>query len=65
MTIDKKRIEIRIGELGLSRKDLGERCEIKAQNISTILRRGTCTPRTAIKLAGGLNLPVSDIIKEE
>ena len=64
MTIDKKRVEIRMGELGLSRKDLGERCGIKPQNVSTLLRRGTCTPKTAVKLAGALNLPTADIIKE-
>lgn len=65
MTIDTTRIEIRLGELGLSRKDLGDRCGIKPQNISTLLRRGTCTPKTAIKLAGALNLPAAEIIGKE
>lgn len=65
MTIDQTRIEIRMGELGLSKKDLGERCGIKPQNISTIIRRGTCTPKTAVRLAAGLEVPVTTIIRKE
>jgi hypothetical protein len=30
-----------------------------------VLRRGTCTPVTAGKLAAGLGVPVADIIGEE
>ena len=34
------------------------------QNISTIIRRGTCEPRTAGKLAAGLGVSVLEIIAE-
>ena len=31
---------------------------------STIIRRGTCEPKTAGKLAAGLGVPVAEIIEE-
>lgn len=65
MTINTKRIETMMAERGLTKKALAESCGISAQNVSTIIRRGTCEPKTAGKLAAGLGVPVSDIIKEE
>lgn len=58
-------IETKLAELGLTKKALAASCGISAQNISTIIRRGTCEPKTAGKLAAGLGVPVADIIKEE
>lgn len=64
MTINTQRIETMLAERGLTRKALAESCGISAQNVSTIIRRGTCEPKTVGKLAAGLGVPVSDIIKE-
>ncbi len=64
MTINAQYIETRLAELGLTKKALATSCGISAQNVSTIIRRGTCTPVTAGKLAAGLGIPVADIIKE-
>lgn len=64
MTINAQRAETKLAELGWTKKQLASVCGISAQNISTVLRRGTCTPKTAGKLAQGLGVPVSDIIKE-
>jgi len=64
MTISAIRIETRLAELGLTKAALAERCGVSRQNISTIVRRGTCEPRTAGKLAKGLGLEVADIIEE-
>lgn len=64
MTINAKRAETRLAELGWTKKQLATVCGISAQNISTILRRGTCEPKTAGKLAAGLGVPVADIIKK-
>ena len=52
-------------ERGLTNVALAALCGISRQNISTVLRRGTCTPVTAGKLAAGLGVPVADIIGEE
>lgn len=65
MTINTQRIETMLAERCLTKKALSESCGISRQNISTIIRRGTCEPKTAGKLAAGLGGPVADIIKEE
>lgn len=64
MNIRTQCIEVKIAELGLTKKALAAKCGISAQNISTIIRRGTCEPKTAGKLAAGLGVPVADIISE-
>lgn len=58
------RVESILAERGMTKKAYAEKCGISRQNISTILRRGTCEPKTAGKLAAGLGVPVSEIIKE-
>ena len=65
MTINTQRIELMLAERGLTKAALAESCGISRQNVSTIIRRGTCEPKTAGKLAAGLGVPVADIIKEE
>ena len=59
-----QRIETVMAEQGLTKKELAANCGISAQNVSPIIRRGTCEPKTAGKLAAGLGVPVADIIKE-
>ena len=65
MTINTQRIETMLAELGLTKAAYAANCGISRQNISTIIRRGTCEPKTAGKLAAGLGIPVADIIKKE
>lgn len=64
MTINTMRIETMLAERGMTKKVLAATCGLAAQNISTIIRCGTCEPKTAGKLAAGLGNPVADIIKE-
>lgn len=64
MTINAQRAETKLAELGWTKKQLASVCGISAQNISTILKRGTCSPINAGKLAVGLGVPVAEIIKE-
>lgn len=63
MALSTTNIQIRQGELGLTNTALAARCGISRQNISTIIRRGTCHPVTAAKLAKALEVPVSEIIE--
>lgn len=65
MTINTQRLEVMLAERGLTKAALAESCGISRQNISTILRRGTAEPKTLGKLAAGLGVPVTDIIKKE
>ena len=65
MTIDTQRIELILAERGMTKAGLAENCGISRQNVSTIIRRGTCEPKTAGKLAAGLGVPVTEIIEKE
>ena len=65
MNINATKIETRLAELGITKAALAERCGMSRQNISTIIRRGTCEPKTAGKLAKGLGVDVMDIIRKE
>lgn len=64
MTINTTRVELTLAERGWTRAELAARCGISRQNVGTILRRGTAEPKTIGKLAAGLGVPVTDIIKE-
>ena len=63
MNINVIKIDILLAERGMTKKDLADACGISRQNISTIVRRGTCEPKTAGKLAAGLGVHVSDILE--
>lgn len=65
MVINSVKIEMLLAEQGMTKKALSEVCGISAQNISTIVRRGTCEPRTAGKLAMGLGVTIEDISMKE
>ena len=64
MKLNSAKIEVLLAEQGLSKAEYANRCKISRQSVSTILRRGSCEPVTAGKLASGLGVPVSDITKE-
>lgn len=62
MRINATKIELLMAEQGLTKVALSEKSGITRQNISTIVRRGTCEPRTAGKLANGLGVDLEEII---
>ena len=64
LKVDTLRINAAMAKNCLSKKELSARSGISAPNISSILRRGTCEPRTAGKLAVGLGVNVMEIIAE-
>lgn len=63
MKISATRIETILAERRMTKSDLADECGVSRQNISTIIRRGTCEPRTAGKLAAGLGVLVTDIME--
>lgn len=65
MKINAIKIESILAEQGITRTVLAEKCGISRQNVSTVLRRGTCEPKTVGKLALGLGVSVNDIIQVE
>lgn len=64
MNLNVQHIESIMAVRGMTQKALAENCGISAQNVSTVIRRGTCEPRTAGKLAAGLGVDVTEILKE-
>lgn len=64
MELSTKKIEMILAERNMTKTELSAMCGVSRQNISTIVRRGTCNPATAGKLARGLGVHVSDILKE-
>lgn len=65
MKINVHKIKLILAEMEMTRSDLAAKCGISRQNISTILTRGTCEPKTAGKLAKGLGVPLDEIVKED
>lgn len=63
MKISATRIETILAERRMTKAALADSCGVSRQNVSTILRRGTCEPRTAGKLAAGLGVDVADIVE--
>lgn len=58
-------VEKIMAENGLTRKEVAQKCRMSRQSVSTIIRRGTCLPVTAGKLAAGLGVDVIDILEQE
>lgn len=65
MKISTKRIEMALAVRGMTKKALAEQSRITRQGISIILKRGTCEPITAGKLATGLGVAVAEIIEKD
>lgn len=63
MKISATHIETILAERRMTKAALADNCGVSRQNISTIIRRGTCEPRTAGKLAAGLGVDVADILE--
>lgn len=64
MNLNTLKIEMCLAEKGLSKSEYAKQCNISRQNLSTILQRGSCEPVTMGKLANGLGVPVSEIVRE-
>jgi len=64
MNINSSKVEIILAERGMTKASLADSCGISRQSLSAIMKRGTCEPRTAGKLAVGLGIPVEEIRKE-
>lgn len=64
MDINAVKIETMLADRGMTKTALASLSGISRQNLSTVVRRGTCEPKTAGKLAAGLGVGVSDILRE-
>ena len=64
MNLDISKVEIAMINANLlTLEALGKKMGCSAQNVSVILTRGRCSPKTAKTLSDALNVPVEQIIK--
>ena len=61
MNLNTEKIEIMLAERGMTKAALAGTSGISRQSVSTIIKRGTCEPKTAGKLASGLGVTVTAI----
>ena len=64
MRVNTSKIKAILAERDMAQKDLAAIAGMSSQSISAILTRGTCELKNAGKIARGLNVPVSEIMKE-
>ena len=64
MKISKRKINIRLAELGLTKVELCRSCGMMPNNLARIMRRGSCEPKTIGRLAQALNVPVEELLEE-
>ena len=62
MTVDTRKIKISLCKRGLTGRALSKAAGVTASTVSTVLKRGTCAPATAEKLAQALGIPVEELI---
>ena len=64
MNINSGQINILLAEKKMTGAELAKRSGIARQNLSCIMKRGTCSPVSLGKIADGLGVPVSEIMAE-
>lgn len=65
MTIITQRIQLILGERGMTQADLATRSGISRQSVSTILTRGTAAPKNVYRLARALGVDPAEIVAEK
>lgn len=64
MNVSAIKIECLLAVRGLTKTELSKKSGMSRQSVSTVIRRGTCEPRTAGKLASALGVDIADIIED-
>ena len=64
LTLSKKKILVLLAERGMTIADLAQRVKMAASNMSQLLNRGSCAPKTAGRIAAALNCRVQDVIED-
>lgn len=62
MELNVNKINLLLAEQKMTKKMLAERSGVLAQNISTVIKRGKCSPLIAGKLANGFGVSVAEIV---
>lgn len=65
MKLDVFKIQLIMAEAEMNLSDVAKKTENNRQNISLVLRRGTCTTKMAGKIAHALGVAVREIVVPE
>lgn len=65
MQVSKQKIEIILARSGKKKKDVVVKSGVTYQHLSTILRRGTCEPHVAGRIARALGVEIEEIIADD
>lgn len=65
MRINSFRINAQLARQGMTQSELAKKAGMTRQATSTLIRRGSCEPRTAGRIARALNVDVEDLIVKE
>lgn len=65
MRINAIAIEVLLAKKDMTKADMAAKSTLTKQAVSTILRRGTCEPKTLGKIAAALEVDVEQLIAKE
>lgn len=65
MKIDKRKMEIAMARLKLNRDTLAAKANMPIPTVCNVYTRGTCKPATAGRIAGALEVDVTEILADE
>lgn len=65
MKLDKCKIQVILAEKEMNQSELAIKIGANRQQVNEILSRGTCSLKTLGRISKALNVPVSEIIKED
>ena len=65
MKLNSNKLDLLTAQKGMTYTKLAERSGISRQNLSTVKNRGTCAPRTLVKLAAALEVDPAEILAKE
>lgn len=65
MKIDRKALDMLLAQQEMTLTELANRSGMGRHQMYTLLRNGSCRPITAGRIARGLGVDVSEIIKQE
>ena len=65
MRINSFRINAQLARQGMTQSELAKKAGTTRQALSTLIRRGTCEPRTAGRIAAALGVDVEELIDRE
>ena len=65
MKISTKRIRAELANKKMTYTALAEKCQMSKQNLSTVLKRGTCSSVTAGKIAEALGINAVEFVETD